>query len=122
MINVGGVVVIRRSRNGQVAEIPLQIKLANTFFSRFRGLMFRAYIPSNYFFQIVPCNSIHMFFMQLQINTIFLNKQNEILKLKKYVSPWTMVWSVAKAHGVLEMHSGTINAHGFEPGDTLKLD
>ena len=45
----------------------MKVKIADKFFSRLLGLMFRKNLESNHGLLIVPCNSIHMLFMRFSI-------------------------------------------------------
>ena len=50
---------------GKTINIPYQIKMADSFFKRFKGLMFRKEPIKNEGLWIVPCNAVHMFFHEL---------------------------------------------------------
>lgn len=55
------------------------IKLANNFLKKLIGLIFKKKI--NYGLIIPKCNSIHTFFMKSNIDVIFYNNDNMILKI-----------------------------------------
>ena len=50
----------------------------NTFIKKLKGLMFKKNI--NYGLMFKKCNSIHTFFMKQNIDVIFLDKNNNIIK------------------------------------------
>lgn len=97
--------------------MQLQIETANTFFSRFRGLMLRKRLPAGHGLLIAPCNSIHMCFMRFAIDAIFIDKDYRVLKVARNVKPWLgMAWCL-KAWGVIEVSAG--EAHELQVGDIV---
>lgn len=106
-------------RVGQATQLPLSVETADTFWSRFCGLMFRKELVQGNCLHIIPCNSIHMLFMRFSIDVIFLSNEREIVKLKRGVRPWAMVWPVRKAHSVLEMPVGSVAKLNLKTGDIL---
>lgn len=73
-----------------------------TFFRRFMGLMFKKNIRYGLLFK--NCNSIHTFFMKENIDVIFLDKKNNIIKRHYSVKPWNIL-ICKKASSVLEIPS-----------------
>jgi len=108
------------TRHGHAIHLPLKVESADTFFTRFRGLMFRTELSHDRCLHIVPCNSIHMFFMRFAIDVVFLNREREIVKLKQDVRPWGLIWPVPNAHSVLEMPVGIVQTLDLNIGDTLE--
>ena len=62
----------------------MEIKNANTFFKKLKGLMFVK--DFNYILKI-KCNGIHTFFMKLNIDVILTDKNNKILYIYRNVKP-----------------------------------
>lgn len=105
----------------QIQKLPIQIKKYDTFFKRFRGLMFRIKPIVNEGILLDPCNSIHMFFMFFPIDVIFLNDHNQIVFLKEKVKPWSVVFPVKNAKTALELPVGTISRYSIKSGDILEF-
>ncbi|WJV30890.1 DUF192 domain-containing protein [Rossellomorea sp. AcN35-11] len=61
--------------------IPYPLKRADRFSSRWRGLMFRRKPLTEEGLWIIPCNSIHMFFMNFPIDVLFLDHDLKVIKL-----------------------------------------
>lgn len=59
----------------------IELKNCKSFFSRFKGFMFKKNINKALLFN--RCNSIHTFFMKSNIDVIMCNDNNEILYLYK---------------------------------------
>ena len=63
----------------------LDIYIANTFFSKFKGLMGKKNI--NYGLLLTNTNGIHTFFMKENIDVLLLDKNYKIVKTYKSVKP-----------------------------------
>ncbi|WP_458413555.1 DUF192 domain-containing protein [Schinkia sp. CFF1] len=100
-------------------ELPIKIERYDTFWNRFRGLMFRLKPIIGEGILIDPCNSIHMFFMFFPIDVVFVNKIGEIIYMKENVKPWSVIWPVKHAKSVLELPVGTIVKYGIKVGNRV---
>lgn len=109
--------VIERSST----SFPFSIKKADTFASRLKGLMFRKKPLVQEGLWIIPCNSIHMFFMHFPIDAVFLDKQERIVHLVKDLQPWRFVSPIKGAHSVVELPAGTIVQMNLTVGNHLNL-
>lgn len=100
-------------------ELQLKIKHANSFWTRFKGLLLykKPFIEEGLL--ITPCNSIHMFFMRFPIDVAFLDQSNNVVKLVSNIKPWRVVPPVRGAHSALELPSGTIFLKDICEGDTI---
>ena len=95
------------------------IKLANGFLQKFKGLMGQKSLHKSEGLMLLSCNSIHTCFMRFPIDVVFLNINHEVIAMKKGVRPWRMVNFVKKAYITLEMTEGTIEYKNIELGDLL---
>ena len=93
--------------------------LANTMFSRMKGLMFATELPECDGLLLRPGNSIHTFFMLISLDVIFLDKNLKVVKVFYDLRPWRMTRIYFKAHQVLEMKAGTLRKN-VNVGDTLE--
>lgn len=94
-------------------------EVATTFGSRFMGLMGKKELPFGKALHILPCNSIHTFFMKIPIDAVFLDKQLKVVKVCSAMVPWRISSIYWGAHSVLELPSGTTLASGTVEGDQL---
>ena len=94
---------------------------ADTFFTRFKGLMGVNRLPAGSSLHIVPCNSIHMLFMKIPLDIVFLDRSNAVVHLIESIQPWKVSKIVHKAHSVLELPTGTIKASGTCIGDQIEF-
>jgi uncharacterized membrane protein (UPF0127 family) len=95
---------------------------ADTFVSRFRGLMGRPELPLGDGLQIDPCTSIHTFFMKIPIDALFLDRSLQVVDVCHAMPPWRMSRVYFGAQSVLELPAGTAAASGTQVGDRLAFE
>ncbi len=110
--------IVNSVKNTIIAE---NCRVADTFLSRFRGLMGEKALPKDCGLLIVPCNSIHMFFMKFPLDLVFIDGSNTVLHTVEGIKPWRVSKIVPGARGVLELPVGAISASGTQKGDILSL-
>ncbi len=98
----------------------LEIEIAESFFSRLRGLMGRSRLEKGRGLLLAPCNSIHMLFMRFAIDVIYLDKEYCIKKIARNVSPWIGMSFCIGAWGALEMSSGEADRLNLAVGQKFK--
>lgn len=98
----------------------IEILIADSFFSRFAGLMFRKKLPAATGLFLAPCNSVHMCFMRFAIDAVYLDKEYNIIKIVKDLKPWFGLSMCPKAWAVLELTAGEAERCGFEVGKRLE--
>jgi uncharacterized membrane protein (UPF0127 family) len=105
-----------------------EIEVAGTLWARFMGLMGRRMLSAGHGLWLPGSNGIHMFFMRLRIDAVFLGPAHadgarRVRSVHRELRPWTgivpFVWG---ADGVLELPPGTIDASATEAGDAIRLD
>ena len=84
-------------------------RIAQNFFHRLKGLMFDQKMEAFDGLLITRCNSIHTFFMNFNIDVIFLDKEYRIVKIKRDIKPWRMSPFYFSASSVLELKGGTLS-------------
>lgn len=104
---------------GKGKKKPLTIEMADTFFSRFCGLMGRKGLPEGQGLLLAPCSSVHMCFMRFSIDVIYLNKEFRVLKVVRKLRPWIGLSMCVGAFGVIELAAGEAERLGIEKGQSL---
>lgn len=107
--------------------------VADSFFQRLKGLMGRRDLKQGEGLLISPCRDIHMWFMRIPIDVVFIKKlQNppkelsgslyQVTGVRESLRPWRLfpVWC-RKATDTLELPVGTIQRCGIQAGDPLCL-
>jgi uncharacterized membrane protein (UPF0127 family) len=109
------ITVTNLTRNTQLAT---RMEVADTSPKRNKGLLGRKGLAPGEGLWIIPCESIHTFFMQFPIDLVYLDRENRIKKLKNAVPPWRLS-ACFFAHSVLELPAGAIRNSQTHPGDSL---
>jgi uncharacterized membrane protein (UPF0127 family) len=110
----------RIKHNGRI--IAEEILFARTLYTRLVGLMFRKSPPENSKGLLLdPCNSIHTCFMRYDLDVIFMDRSNKIVKVIKKIPPWRMTWIYFKAQKTLELPAGNLPID-LKEGDRLEVE
>ncbi|MEZ6066737.1 MAG: DUF192 domain-containing protein [Planctomycetaceae bacterium] len=89
------------------ATVVDTLELADSFWSRFRGLQLRPPLPEGHGILLVPCASIHTFWMRFPIDVAFLGDGGAVLQVERAVSPWRVLKPRLKGvRAVLEVRAG----------------
>ncbi len=105
--------------NSEKAVLISDLKVADQFWSRTKGLLGTKDLSPEQGLWIHRCNSIHTFFMNYSIDCVFVDKNLVIKSLVKDVKPGRMLWPIWGADSVVELKSGQIEKLGFKMGDQL---
>ena len=99
--------------------LMIKIKIADKFFSRLLGLMFKKNLESNHGLLIFPCNSIHMLFMRFSIDAVYVDKNFVIKKIVKNLKPYIGFSICLNAYAVLEIVAGEADRLNYKVGQKL---
>ncbi|WP_424244476.1 hypothetical protein Dip510_001725 [Elusimicrobium posterum] len=110
--------IARNENNGFI--LAENVDAAKTLKSRLKGLLGRSSIPAGYGLHIVPCNSIHMFFMRFAIDAVFISKEGKVMRIYENFKPWRMTMVIPGAYSVLELPAGTVK-NMVKQGDIIKF-
>ncbi len=111
---------MKDSKVYRLADINYPVKIADTFMSRFIGLMGKKHL--DYGLLINPCNCVHTFFMKVPIDIVFLDKSHTVLGVKKNARPWRTVLYNAEACRILELPSGMADKLGITEGKHIYIN
>lgn len=106
-------------RNNYEIVVDLEITVCNQFLPRLKGLMFRLRPIVDEGILLVPCNSIHMFFMFFPIDVVFLDGNDVVVAVREDLKPNRLVMPVAGAVKTLELPVGIIRKHSIGVGDKI---
>lgn len=96
------------------------LDVANSGKRRRKGLLGRECLAPGEGLWIIPCESVHTFFMRFPIDLIYLDRRNRVRKVRLSVDAWR-ISACFRAHSVLELPAGTVRATETERGDILEL-
>lgn len=109
--------ITHSSSNKVIAE---NMKRATQSFDRLMGLMFRKSMEGFDGLWIEPCNSIHTFFCRFPLDILFLDSMNQVIAIKRNLSPWRMTRLYFGGRSVLELKGGSLPAE-VKVGDNLEV-
>lgn len=106
--------------------VAFRVNVADTFFRRFLGLMFRKK-PSPLLISFDRegrvSSSIHMFFVGFPLDVVWMDKELRVVDLREEIKPFGLkiYFPKKKANYVLELPSGGIRRGKIETGDILDI-
>jgi uncharacterized membrane protein (UPF0127 family) len=106
--------------NGQ--NLAKNVSVAKNFFQRFKGLMLTETLHPGCALHIIPCRSVHTYFMKYSIDVVHLDSRLQVVYVEESLPPN----KVGKMTGrrtvsVVELPAGTIAETQTKVGDYLEL-
>jgi len=98
-----------------------QALLADTVFSRLKGLLGRKEMGSREALIITQCRSIHMFFMRFAIDVVFIDKTRRVIGTVENIQPFKMSPYFFRAVAAIELPVGRIQESQTAQGDILEI-
>lgn len=105
-------------RTGEV--LAREVEVADTYFTRLKGLMFRRTMKEGTGLLLDPCPQIHTCFMRFKIDAIFFDKNGLVLYVAEEMKPWRFGRFVRGSRYTLELPGGFL-AGRVQPGDEVIL-
>ncbi|QSO48167.1 DUF192 domain-containing protein [Alicyclobacillus mengziensis] len=107
------------SEDGRV--IVSNLRLAETHWEKFRGLMLDTSLQPDEALLIRKCKAIHCCFMKIPIDVLFVDDEGRITHIIPEMRPWTFSPVVRKADDVIECYPGTVARTGLQVGHQLRI-
>lgn len=95
--------------------------VADTSATRRTGLLKHERLAPGEGLWIVPCESVHTFFMKFPIDLVYLDRDRKVRKVRSAVPAWRLS-ACLSAHSILELPAGVILQTGTAVGDTLDFE
>ncbi len=93
--------------------IASEVKLADGFFKRFRGLMLRKKLRGGeamlFDFKRPGRHGVHMFFVTFPIDLVYLDSGGRVVEVRSRLQPWRIHNSKAESTYLLELPAGTVD-------------
>jgi hypothetical protein len=97
------------------------VDVADTSQKRRTGLLKHERLEPGHGLWIVPCESVHTFFMKFAIDLVYVDKQRKVRKVRHAVAPWRMS-ACLSAHSIIELPAGTAKRSETQAGDQLVVE
>lgn len=97
------------------------IDSAETSAARRTGLLKHKSLGEGAGLWIIPCESVHTFFMKFAIDLIYLDRERRVRSVVRGLVPWRVSMCLT-AHSILELPPGTIDRTKTVKGDQLVLE
>ncbi|HYH04289.1 MAG TPA: DUF192 domain-containing protein [Bacillota bacterium] len=99
--------------------ILTNVRLAESFGARMRGLMFYSEWPGIDGLLLYPCNAVHMFWMRFDLSLIYLDRDGKVLHIVERIRPNQIGPRIKDAYFVLETRPGFPGEYQLQIGDVL---
>ncbi len=115
----GSILVINKSKESTLGYVDM----ADSFISRLRGLMLKKTLKRGMVLKIPGGrgkrgSGIHMFFMRIPLDVIFLDEEKNVLD-QVNLKPWQTYTPKKAARYVVELKEGNIKSSKTEIGDKI---
>jgi uncharacterized protein len=106
------------------AYLATDLALANTHWSRLRGLMGTSPtdFPAGKGLWIVPCRGVHSMAMRFPIDVIYLDKTKQVVHLEQNLRPWRLAPVRWNASTILELPPSTVDGTNTAIGDEIEIE
>ena len=111
------IVVRNQTRDTVLADAA---EVADTSAKRRTGLLKHDRLDPGHGLWIVPCESVHSFFMKFAIDLVYLDRNKKVRKVRHRMVPWRLS-ACLSAHSILELPAGVAATSGTQAGDQLEL-
>ncbi|MCB9557108.1 MAG: DUF192 domain-containing protein [Deltaproteobacteria bacterium] len=98
-----------------------RLELALSPFERMRGLLGRDHLAENQALLLMPCRSVHTWFMRFPIDIAFVDKDGLIVAVVRQLKPWSATPYISRARATVELAAGRLRATATEVGHTLEF-
>lgn len=110
--------LINQTKNTVLAE---DVSIANSFFTRIKGLLGKKVFLPNQALILDPCNSVHSFFMHFPIDVLFVDKDYKVIKAIFDFDPNRISRTYWHSSKVIELPAGKLEITNTQVQDQLQL-
>lgn len=97
------------------------LMVADSVFSRMKGLLGKSALDHGSGLWLKPCNSVHSFWMKFTIDVVFLDRENRVIKVIHELKPNRITPVFWKAASVIELPAGIAALAALSPGDMIEM-
>lgn len=115
----GALIIRNQTRDSTLCD---RGAVADNPWTRLVGLLGRSSLAVGEGLLIVPCSSIHMFFMRFPIDAVYLDCDGRVVGVDEDLRPWRVGGFYRGARYVIELPSGAAASTGTEVGDQVVVE
>jgi uncharacterized protein len=97
------------------------LAVADTFWSSLVGLMGRRALKAEGGLWIVPCQSVHTFWMRFPIDVVFVDQRKTVVHVVENMKPFRISRHVSQARSVIELPANVIRITMTSVGDQIDI-
>lgn len=109
--------IINKTKQTIIAQ---EAEMADTFFSRMKGLLGRKQFTLEQALVITRCQSVHMFFMHFPIDVVFVNQRQCVVGIVQNLKPFQLSPIFWGADYVIELPLGSVAGSKISKGDQIE--
>ena len=98
------------------------LMIADSFLRSLIGLMGRSSLEAGHGLWIVPCQSVHTFWMRFSIDVVFLDEHGKVIHLVESLRPFRISKHLSRARSVIELPVSSIRATETQVGDEIRIE
>ncbi len=98
-----------------------RVTLANTWWTRLRGLIGHKSLASGMGLWIVPCRGVHTLGMSFAIDAVYLNRDGVVVHVETNLRPWRLGAVRLITASVLELAAGTVSRTRTQVSDQIEF-
>ena len=102
-------------------EIATDIRVADSFFTRLRGLLGRRSLRPGEGLLIQPCKGVHTVGMLFPIDVLFLDEAGRIIASMRQLPPFRFSGICFEAQSALELPAGTLDRFAITSGEQVSI-
>lgn len=102
-------------------QLADRAEIADTSRKRRTGLLDHSALNAGEGLWIAPCEAVHTFGMNFEIDVVYLDKKRRVLKIRESMKV-RRISACLRAHSVLELPAGTIKTARTCVGDQLEFE
>ena len=114
--------LVRIHNETRGADLAERARWADRFWFRLRGLLRRKSLPQGEGVVVVPCSSVHTFFLPFPIDIVYLDGERTVVKTVSDLKPFRACAGGRGAQYAVEVPAGTVRESGTSVGDRLRFE
>ncbi|MES9970360.1 MAG: DUF192 domain-containing protein [Candidatus Thiodiazotropha sp.] len=113
----------KQREGGSESKMPpnLTVQMADSYFSRLRGLMGKKSMGDTGGLLLKKCSAVHTIGMRYTLDLVFMDKSGKVLKCTEGVKPFRTA-SARGAYYTLELNQGMIQKQDIKVDDRFELN